>query len=544
MTNDSTAPPKIDRRIVSGHARAGRQMLLLTITLTALVMLVSVAAPIFHPILMWLLGGALPTIERILVVAILLNAALLLLAGRRYFDSIDRRHGTTAVEDRIHALAYRDPLTGLHNRHAMGEEARALLGRTSLRDRAIALMIIDLDHFKQVNDIHGHLIGDMLLKAVSASITAVLPRGATAARLGGDEFAVLMPFAPGHPAIVRDVGEHIVSRLNAPFNLNGIMAHVGGSIGIARTDPDCLTVDALLRRADIAMYAAKRGGRGRCLWFDASMDAELKTRNALEQGLRVGIPAGEFVPVYEPQITLATGALSGFEVLARWHHPSRGMIMPDQFITVAEDCGLIGDLSMSVMRRALLEARDWDPGLTLSVNISPTQLKDPWLAQKIVLLLTQTGFPARRLEVEITESSLFENLPLAQSIVGSLKNQGIRVALDDFGTGYSSLAHLRALPFDRIKIDRSFVQSILANGESSAIVTAIAKLAESLSLPVTAEGVENAEIEAQLKALGADQGQGWHFGKAMSAAEARAYIDNLLPALADIVDEDPDIRAA
>src|SRR5690606_8356175 len=161
---------------------------------------------------------------------------------------------------------------------------------------------------------------------------------------------------------IRDVAEHVVSRLNAPFNLNGILAHVGGSVGIARTDPDCITVDALLRRADIAMYAAKRGGRGRCLWFDASMDAELKTRNALEQGLRVGIPAGQFVPVYEPQVTLATGALSGFEVLARWHHPTRGMIMPDQFIPVAEDCGLIGELSISLMRRALLEARDWDPG--------------------------------------------------------------------------------------------------------------------------------------------------------------------------------------
>jgi len=527
MRSNSSTSPKIDRRIVSGadHAGSGRRVLLLTVTLAALVMLVTIAAPVFNPILMWMLGGTLPTIERILVIAILLNAALLLLAGRHYFDSLDRTR-SSAVEDRIHVLAYRDPLTGLHIRNALGEEAHALLGRTSLRDRAIALMIIDLDHFKQVNDVHGHLIGDMLLKAVSASITAVLPKDAIAARLGGDEFAVLMPFAPDLPETVRDIGEHIVSRLNAPFNLNGIMAHVGGSIGIARTDPDCLTVDALLRRADIAMYAAKRSGRGRCLWFDASMEAELKTRNALEQGLRVGIPAGQLVPFYEPQVRLATGALSGFEVLARWHHPSSGTIMPDQFINVAEDCGLIGDLSMSVMRRAMLEARDWDPGLTLSVNISPVQLKDPWLAQKIVLLLSQTGFPARRLEIEITESSLFENLSLAQSIVGSLKNQGIRVALDDFGTGYSSLAHLRALPFDRIKIDRSFVQSILSNAESNAIVTAIAKLAESLSLPVTAEGVESAAIEAALKALGAEQGQGWHFGKAMPATDARAYIDS------------------
>jgi EAL domain-containing protein (putative c-di-GMP-specific phosphodiesterase class I) len=208
------------------------------------------------------------------------------------------------------------------------------------------------------------------------------------------------------------------------------------------------------------------------------------------------------------------------------------VIAPDNFIPVAEECGLISDLSIAVMRRALAEARDWDPSLTLSVNISPAQLKDPWLAQKIVKLLVETGFPASRLEIEITESSLFQNLPLAQSIVGSLKNQGIRLALDDFGTGYSSLAHLRALPFDRIKIDRSFVTSINRDPESAAIVTAISKLGESLNLPITAEGIEDGDIRDRLREMGCHKGQGWHFGKPMTVAAARRMLAErgLLPA--------------
>jgi EAL domain-containing protein (putative c-di-GMP-specific phosphodiesterase class I) len=227
-----------------------------------------------------------------------------------------------------------------------------------------------------------------------------------------------------------------------------------------------------------------------------------------------------------------SGNLRGFEMLARWVSPDRGVVMPDEFIPIAEECGLIGDLSMSVMRQALAEARGWDNSLMLSVNISPVQLKDPWLAQKIAKLLSETGYPAERLEVEITESSLFENLGLAQAIVSSLKNQGIRLALDDFGTGYSSLAHLRALPFDRIKIDRSFISSINENPESAAIVTAITRLADSLNLAVTAEGIEDDLIEARLRSIGTYHGQGWLFGKPMQVEDVRALLagKGLLPA--------------
>jgi len=367
---------------------------------------------------------------------------------------------------------------------------------------------------------------------VAEEVEKLMPPISLTARLGGDEFACCFLFDAAEPRVVGMIAENIVSRLAQPFDTGGIHVHISCSLGIARSDLDCDNVESLMRRADIAMYAAKNGGRNRYCWFDASMERELQARNTIEAAMREGIPRGEFVPWYEQQIDLTTGRLHGFEVLARWEHPTRGIVSPEIFIPIAEETGMIADLSMSVIRRALEEAKNWDPSLTLSVNISPTQLKDPWLAQKIVKLLVETGFPANRLEVEITESSLFENLGLAQSIVGSLKNQGIRLALDDFGTGYSSLAHLRALPFDRIKIDRSFVTSIIENSESAAIVNAITRLGDSLGLPITAEGIEDGIIEERLRALGCHKGQGWHFGKPIPIMQVRKLLaeKDLLPA--------------
>jgi predicted signal transduction protein with EAL and GGDEF domain len=358
-----------------------------------------------------------------------------------------------------------------------------------------------------------------------------VPAGALTARLGGDEFAAAFLFDPGSPSEVGRIADCLVDRIGTPLNLGGVHTHVSASIGVARSGPDCPTIESLTRRADIAMSAAKKLGRGRFVWFDASMERELEARNAVEAGLRAGIPRGEIVPYFEPQIDLVTQSLHGFEMLARWDHPERGIVSPEEFIPVAEEAGLIGDLSMAVLSRAFTEARGWDPALSLSVNISPVQLKDPWLAQKITKLLVETGFPPERLEIEITESSLFENLGLAQAIVSSLRNQGIRLALDDFGTGYSSLAHLRALPFERIKIDRSFIQSINDNPDSTAIVTAITRLAESLNLAVTAEGIEDETIEARLRSIGRYQGQGWLFGRPMPAADVRTMLSRrgLLP---------------
>ncbi len=479
-----------------------------------------------------LLNGAGGGPDRVIMTAVLLNIALILFGWRRYRDLTSEITERKAAEERAFSLAMRDPLTGLHNRRSLNETGTTLLATTTKRGKALAMMMLDLDNFKNINDVNGHAVGDALIRAVSNEISKIAPPNALLARLGGDEFACAFPFDFGNPEIVDKVAEAIVARLGEPLVADGVHVHISCSIGIAETALDCDSIDLLMRRADIAMYAAKHQGRNRYAWFDVVMETELQTRNELESGMRRAIPAGEFEPYFEQQIDLTTGRLHGFEVLARWNHPTQGIIPPDKFIPIAEDTGMISDLSFSVVRQAFLEARNWDPGLIVSINISPTQLRDPWLAQKLVKLLVETGFPPSRLEVEITESSLFENLSLAQSIVGSLKNQGIRLALDDFGTGYSSLAHLRALPFDSIKIDKSFVTSLVENTESAAIVNAIARLGETLNMKVTAEGIEDSAIEERLRQLGCHKGQGWLYGRPLSLTQVRAHLAerNLLPA--------------
>ncbi|MBV9840014.1 MAG: EAL domain-containing protein [Sphingomonadaceae bacterium] len=468
---------------------------------------------------------------RLLDSALLLNIALILFGWRRYRDLKTAATDQATAEERAQTLATKDALTGFPNRRALVEEGSALLARAEKRRKQVALIAIDLDHFKNVNDVHGHATGDRVLRAAGEAIVAALPPSALVARLDGDAFAVALLFDPEHPSTVDAAAEQIIACLARPVDIADVHVHLSASMGISASDEECATVDGLMRRAQIAMRQAKHRGRNRHIWFDASMERELVQRSAIETGMRDGIPRGEFVPFYEQQIDLATGRIQGFEMLARWQHPTQGLISPDTFIPIAEESGMIADLSLAVMRRAFLEARDWDNSLSLSVNISPAQLRDPWLAQKIVKLLVETGFPAQRLEIEITETALFDNLHIAQSIIGSLKNQGIRIALDDFGTGYSSLAHLRALPFDRIKIDKSFVLSLEENPESAAIVNAIARLGESLNLPITAEGIETSEIGERLMALGCTKGQGWHYGKPMTVTQTRRLLaeQGLLP---------------
>ncbi len=462
----------------------------------------------------------------IIVGLLLLNLAVTLYGWRRYRDAAREVVERTAAEKRAFSLASTDPLTGFLNRRSLAQASNDLLARAARRRESVALLVIDIDGFKHVNDVHGHLTGDNLLRMAAEVIQKALPRDAVTARIGGDEFAAAFAFDSASPSEIDRIADFIVDRLGKPFDLAGVHTHVSASVGVARSGQDCDSVELLIRRADIAMHSAKKLGRGSYAWFDASMQRELDQRNAIESGLRSGIPAGELVPYFEQQIDLVTGSLHGFEMLARWQHPERGMVGPDEFIPVAEECGLIGDLSMSVMRQAFEEVKSWDASLSLSVNISPIQLKDPWLAHKITKLLTETGFPPERLEIEITESALFECLGLAQTIVASLKNIGVRLSLDDFGTGYSSIAHLRALPFDRIKIDRSFVSTINENPDSAIVVTAITRLCECLGLAVTAEGIEDELVEARLRSIGTYKGQGWLFGRPMPACEARKLLSS------------------
>lgn len=456
--------------------------------------------------------------------AILLNVALLIVSWRRYRDLSREVQERGEAEARASRLALRDALTGLFNRRALLESGNKLLERTIGADKQMAVVMIDLDHFKNINDVHGHATGDAHLRTVAAIIVDSLPSGSLIARLGGDEFACALVFDPGQEAMVTERVDRIIARLSEPLDVEGMRLQATASAGIALVSQGGTSIEALIRRADIAMYAAKNAGRARVCWFDDSMERLLQQRNQIETDIRDGLPRCEFVPYFEQQIDLSSGRITGFEVLARWNHPSRGLVMPDEFIGIAEETGLIGDISMQVTRQALEIARDWDNGITISVNISPAQLRDPWLAQKIVKLLLETGFPPARFEIEITETALFDNMALARSIITSLKNQGMRIALDDFGTGYSLLAHLRALPFDRLKIDKSFVTSMVDNNESAAIVNAITGLGENLNLTITAEGIEDAEIAERLRPMGIDKGQGWHFGKPLCPAEAQALM--------------------
>ena len=370
------------------------------ITMAAIVLFVGTGSAALSMIVSNYMAGK-GNADQTLVIAMLLNVALILFGWRRHRDLTREVSERTAAEERATALAAKDPLTGFLNRRSLAEEGAAIVLRAERRHKALAVLMLDLDHFKTVNDMHGHSVGDSLLCAVAVEIAAVLPDQALTARFGGDEFACAMLFDPGHPDSVERVAELLVSRLAQPFKVDGLTITITTSIGIARSGPDGTTIDALLRSADIALYAAKNGGRNRHAWFDVSMERELQARNEMESALRVAVPRGEIVPYFDQQIDLTTERLTGFEVLARWEHPSRGVIEAEQFVGIAEETGMIAELSIAVMRQALTTARDWHSSLTLAVNVSPWQLRDAWLAQKIIKLLTETGFPPHRLEVEI-----------------------------------------------------------------------------------------------------------------------------------------------
>jgi diguanylate cyclase (GGDEF)-like protein len=505
------------------------------VTFAAIILFVATGSRMLQPLIASLFYSGV-TADAIAGPAVILNIALILFAWRRYKDVRQEVGRRSVAEANVRRLASRDQLTQLLIRSSICERAQQLTAGARETGRGAALILLNLDRFKNVNDVYGHIAGDALLRSAADKVLEVAPAGSLCARLGADEFCIALCFEEDDQKSVTHAAERLVQLFSEPFDVNTVAIHVSASVGMARTEDSCTDVEGLLRRAHIAMDSAKKLGGNRALWFDRTMESVLKARNEVEAGLRRGIPLGEFLPFYQPQVDLRTGALHGFEALARWEHPTGGIVGPDVFIPVAEETGLIAPLFETIFTQAAREARGWDPSLTLSVNISPSQLKDPWLAQKVLKILAETGFPAERLEIEITESSLFENLALAQSIVASLKNQGIRLALDDFGTGYSSLANLRALPFDRIKIDRSFVQSMSKVPESLAIVTAITKMGESLGVPVTAEGVETEAAAEQLREIGCDKAQGWHLGRPVPAADARRLLQErgLLPGASNV----------
>ena len=470
-----------------------------------------------------------PGPDNFILNAFLLNIAIIIFGWSRYRQLCDEIAQRMDAEMHARRMAETDPLTGFLNRRSFNDSVDQLIATADAQDHAVVVLMVDLDNFKQVNDYNGHNAGDALLRECASRIKATLPAGALMGRIGGDEFAIALDFDPAHGKRIDQLAGALVEAIGESAQFNALSIEVTGSIGLARSD--LASIDghaydarALLEMADIAMYHAKRQGRNSYYWFEAQMAEEMRFRTELENGIRQGIQRGEFVPFYERQIDLQTGELTGFEMLARWDSPTFGVVAPDIFIPIAEEIGAIADLSQSVIAQALEDAKAWDPQLTLSVNISPLQLRDPWFSQKLLKLLVEANFPANRLEIEITESCLHQNVNQVRALITSLKNQGIRVSLDDFGTGYSSLAQLRNLPFDRIKIDRSFVSSLIENPDSAAIVHSIAMLGKGLNLPITAEGIESGAVLDHLLQYGEIKGQGYLYGQPRPARDLDEWL--------------------
>ncbi|WP_428334577.1 putative bifunctional diguanylate cyclase/phosphodiesterase [Novosphingobium sp.] len=515
-------------------SRTERDIAAIGVIFAALALFVSTGSSVFIHLTRHLLFGEVND-DTILTTALLLNIALIVFGWRRYVDLSREVAARREAETAALRLADTDPLTGLENRRSFDVTLTRMAQATTHDGGSLALILIDLDQFKTANDAHGHKTGDTVLIEAARRAKVMLGVDAALARLGGDEFAALVRFAPGADA--RGQAERIATRIGAaialPIDCDDTIVTVTASIGIAcdRIVPDRASCDrfgeALMHQADLAMYQAKKAGRNRHCWFDPEMETEILERSRLEQGIRHGLRNGEFRPHYEKQVNLATGAITGLEMLARWHSPDLGVIGPDVFVPIAEEIGVMPELSEALIRQALIDAREWAPHLTLAINISPVQLRDPWFAQRLLKLLIEARMPPHRIDVEVTEQCLTENLTLVRSLITSLRNQGVRISLDDFGHSESSMAHLRTLPFDRIKIDRNFIAGLGQSADSTAMVEAISAMGRGMDLAITAEGIESVEILDELRKLGAFRGQGYVYGQPLSADDLRTELVEL-----------------
>jgi diguanylate cyclase (GGDEF)-like protein len=382
----------------------------------------------------------------------------------------------------------------------------------------VATLCVDLDNFKTVNDTLGHSCGDLLLQRVAERIRAMLRPDDTAARLGGDEFAVVQTGIAG-PAEASALARRLLADLSEPFDIMGHQVLVGASVGVALAPSDGDDSDKLLKNADLALYRAKADGKGAFRFFEAEMDARAQVRRKLEMDLRAAMLAGALEVHYQPLVNLATGEISGFEALVRWLHPERGFIPPSEFIPVAEETGLIVSLGAFVLKQACHDAAQWPRHIKLAVNLSPLQFRTGSLFVTVKQALETSGLSPSRLELEITETLLLEKVDHVLATLHALRALGVRISMDDFGTGYSSLSYLRKFPFDKIKIDRSFVHDLSVNADSQAIVRAILSLGKSLGITITAEGVETEPELACLKSEGCHEGQGYLFARAQPQAD-------------------------
>jgi diguanylate cyclase (GGDEF)-like protein len=433
-------------------------------------------------------------------------------------DITERR----SAEKKIAHMARHDMLTDLPNRVLLRERLGQAL--TSVhRGERLAILYLDLDHFKTANDTLGHPVGDELLRAVAGRLRSCIRDTDTVARVGGDEFAIIQT-AIEAPHNVTTLACRICDTIRVPYEIDGHTMIIDSSIGISLAPDDGIDPDALLKNADMALYRAKADGRGTYRFFEPEMDTRMHARRALELALRCALAKQEFELYYQPIINLDDNTITSFEALIRWHHPERGTVLPGEFISLSEEIGLIIPLGEWIIRRACTDAAKWPADVGVAVNLSPIQLTHPNLLPAVVGALAASGLAPHRLEVEITEAVLMQNTEVTVATLHRLRDLGVHISMDDFGTGYSSLSYLRSFPFEKIKIDRSFVKDLGQGEESAAIVRAVAGLAKSLHMRTTAEGVETEHQMQQVRSLGCTEIQGFLFSPPLSLQD----VDRLL----------------
>jgi diguanylate cyclase (GGDEF)-like protein len=436
-----------------------------------------------------------------------------------YEDVTERRQ----AETKIMHMARHDALTNLPNRVLFRDKMEQALARGD----TLAVMFLDLDRFKSVNDSLGHPVGDALLCAVTARLQRVVGGIDTVARLGGDEFAIVQSNA--RPADASELAARVIETLVEPFEVLGHQVIIGTSIGIALAPTDGTEPDQLLRNADMALYRAKASGRGTFHFFQSEMDAQMQERRRLELDLRKALLSDQFELYYQPLVRVASGEVIGFEALIRWNHPERGLVPPDAFIPVAEEIGFIVPLGDWVLKQACRDAAEWPSKLTVAVNLSAVQFRNPALALSVVSALGQSGLAASRLELEITETVLLQEERAVLEALHQMRDMGVRICMDDFGTGYSSLSYLRSFPFDKIKIDRSFISELGKENDAVAIIRAVMRLGSSLGMITTAEGVETEEQLEILRAEGCMEVQGYLFSRPKPVREVPAMLGQIQP---------------
>ncbi|MEO0872214.1 MAG: EAL domain-containing protein, partial [Pseudomonadota bacterium] len=465
------------------------------------------------------------------------------LTGRPVYDSFKnfcgfRGHGADLTEKRrseqqVTRLAHYDSLTGLANRVQMGEALEQILAAPRERDRACAVLMLDLDRFKQVNDTMGHPAGDALLKQVALRLERVIEGLGRCGRLGGDEFQVIIPGYGQHEALAH-LSKEIIGSLSQPYSIDGQSVIIGASVGVAIAPDDGTTTDDLIRNVDLALYAAKDAGRGVHRFYSKNMHSAAEERAEMELELREAVQSGGLSLYYQPVVYAADEKIVGFEALMRWRHPIRGFISPEKFIGIAEDAGLIDQMGQWALRQACEDLAAWPSSIRCAVNVSPLQFSNPELPTIVANALAHGGIDPERLELEITESVFLNDSFGTDAMFKALKRVGVRLALDDFGTGYSSLGYLKKAPFDKIKIDQSFVRGATEDGSrNGAIIASITSLAEALDMDTTAEGVETLDELELVRLLGCSHVQGFIYHEPMNAHDATQLVHGTLALEAD-----------